>query len=93
MHRQVPRLQHLEPHRPERVVDRLPVVDHQQAPSQLDVGLDLQVVGVLGVEAVGHGVLVSGELRARFQQTEDFAVDADLVRGTASRLYGVGRVE
>ena len=49
--------------------------------------------GIRRVEAVRHAVLVDPEARPRFQQPEDLAVDAELVRRAARRLDRVDRVE
>ena len=83
----VPSLQHLEPRCLKCIVNCLPFVDFEQAASQLDFGLDLEVQGVLGIEPIGHAVLVSAKARTGLQQTKDFAVDAELVRRTAGSLY------
>ena len=69
------------------------VVDNEQAASQLDVRLDLEVVGITCIEWISHAVFVSCEARAGLQQPKYLAIDAQLVRCAASRLDGVDGVK
>ena len=76
-----------------RVINCSSVVDVEQAASQLDVGLDLEVEGVLGVEAIRQEEFVSTEARARLQQAKDLTIDTEFVRCMAKRLDGKDRVK
>ena len=64
--RKIPGFQYLKANSSKRLIDRVGVVDHEQTASQLDIGLDPEMVGIVGVEAIGQAVLVTAEAPARF---------------------------
>mmetsp|Transcript_94060 Transcript_94060/g.249745 ORF Transcript_94060/g.249745 Transcript_94060/m.249745 type:complete len:389 (+) Transcript_94060:268-1434(+) len=89
----IARLQHLEARVAERLGADRGVNDVRQAVTNLNIALDLLVLGRGGVEVVRQAPLVASEDSPRFEYAQDLAVDFCPVGCVACGLNGVDAIE